>query len=77
MEKLITIMRAESRSYKDKNGEPAFFNSVSVLMDGDLLDMSVSKILVDNILKHKEVIYKRELKCELKPKGFELISIAE
>jgi len=73
----ITILKASSQPYKDKTtGENKYFNEVTALdSNGDLIEMSCTKELVDYILKNKDTILKKTISVEAKPKGFELVKL--
>jgi len=74
-EKNITILKAESRPYKTKAGEDAFFNSVSCLVDGDLFEMSCSKELADYVIKNFEKLKGSVVLGSLRARGYELVQI--
>jgi len=71
MKKTVKILRTESRPYK-KDGKDEFFNSVSMLIDNELVDVQANKDQVDFLRNNKEQYHNREIEVELEPKGFVL-----
>jgi len=77
MEQEVTaqVLKAESRYYKSKTGEDKYFNSVSVLLDGDLVEMSCTTDIADYVIKNMDRLKGKEIALEVQPKGFDLLKI--
>lgn len=76
MEYQVTVLRAESRPYKNKEGTTSYFNQVQVLMEGELVDMSCTKDIADYVLKNIETLKGKEITVEAVPKGFTLTKLS-
>jgi len=69
MKKTVTILRTESRPYK-KDGKDEFFNSVSMLIDNELVDVQASKEQVEFLQKNKDRYHSNPVEADLEPKGY-------
>lgn len=71
MIKSVKILRTESRPYK-KDGKEEFFNSVSMLVDNELVDVQATKEQVEFLRTNKENYHNKDVEVELEPKGYSL-----
>lgn len=71
----VTILKAESRRYKNKEGEEKYYNQIAVLADGELVEMTCTKDIADYVLKNIDSLKGREIDLEVKARGFECLKI--